>query len=95
MSGLDERSAAFLREMGITPLWTPRVRDEPQGLEEAVVAVATAGNTRPQPAPTRSLIRFSTAPRMAPAVTVPTNQTSASSGPTVASNPSAQAPMIM
>ncbi len=63
--------------------------------QAAVVAVATAGNTRPQPAPTRSLMRFSTAPRLAPAAMVPANHMAALVKPTVASRPSAQVPMII
>lgn len=45
MSGIDSRSAAFLHEMGITPLWTPR------GQELAPVAQEAAPVAAPVVAP--------------------------------------------
>ncbi len=60
-----------------------------------VVAVATIGNTMPQPASTRWLSRFSTRPRSDPAASVTPNQRAAGSQPTVPSSPTAQEAMII
>ena len=57
-------------------------------------AAATAGKIRPQPVPTRWLMRFSKWPRRAPAPRVPMNQMAAAAQPTVASRPTAQLAMI-
>lgn len=38
MSGIDQRSAAFLREMGITPLWTARAAPPADAVQEAAPA---------------------------------------------------------
>ena len=46
MSGIDSRSAAFLQEMGITPLWTLRGATAEPEVEAAPVAEAST----PQPA---------------------------------------------
>jgi uracil-DNA glycosylase family 4 len=49
MSGISDRSAAFLAEMGITPLWSVRGSEPaPEALMEAPVAVAAPA---PAPAP--------------------------------------------
>lgn len=48
MTGFDRRSAAFLHEMGITPLWTVRDAAAPQAVEAEPVAAV------PAPAPLRT-----------------------------------------
>ena len=60
-----------------------------------VVAVATMGNTMPQPASTRWLSRLSTRPRSDPAASVTPNQRAACHQPTVPSSPTAQEAMII
>ena len=62
--------------------------------QTAVVMVATAGKTRPHPVPTRSLMRFSTAPRIVPAARVLTSQMAARPTPMVPSRPRAQLKII-
>ena len=49
MSGIDQRSAAFLREMGITPLWTARAAPPADAIpvEEAVIATPAQDPARP------------------------------------------------
>lgn len=50
MSGIDQRSAAFLREMGIAPLWTPRAvqHEAPEQVAEAEPAAAHAAAPAPR-----------------------------------------------
>ena len=62
MSGIDSRSAAFLQEMGITPLWTAR-----GAAQEPVEAPAAAA---PTPAPAHTPIGYSEA-HMVPAAVAP------------------------
>ena len=50
MTGFDQRSAAFLREMGITPLWTVRGGETP------------VADLQPEPAPVPAPLRTPTAP---------------------------------
>jgi DNA polymerase len=71
MSAIDSRSAAFLQEMGIGPLWTPRGA-QPAGDAEAVVEEAPA-STAPAAAPPAAPAGYSPAhlPASSPPPTVP------------------------
>ncbi|MBC7685606.1 MAG: uracil-DNA glycosylase [Bdellovibrionales bacterium] len=51
MSGIDRRSAAFLQEMGITPLWTLRGATPEPAVEETPVAQAPVQARAAPPAP--------------------------------------------
>ncbi|HEY0065260.1 MAG TPA: uracil-DNA glycosylase [Telluria sp.] len=57
---IDQRSAAFLHEMGITPLWTPRALQDlapapaPAPAPEALAPAAPAQPARAEPAPPRA-----------------------------------------
>ncbi len=66
MSGIDSRSAAFLAEMGITPLWT--LRGAP--VDEPVIGQEAAPASPPAPSPAPMPEKYSEAweaPRAAPA----------------------------
>ena len=68
MTGFDQRSAAFLREMGITPLWTVRGDEAPAAQVQADVVLAPAPPAAPAPA--RAPLRTPTAPPYANEVVV-------------------------
>jgi len=85
MSGFDQRTAAFLQEMGIAPLWTLRGVDANEVAPEAYVApVAEAVLAAPAaaPAPQRAPLRTPTAPPYAiePVVAAPAASTESAWG---------------
>ena len=49
MSGIDSRSAAFLQEMGITPLWTPRGAEPRTAIDSVELRVEPWVEARAEP----------------------------------------------
>lgn len=70
MSGIDSRSAAFLQEMGIAPLWTLRGAGSPEQVAEQVSDLAAEPEAQAQPAAAPVTARAPAAPP-APAVEAP------------------------
>ncbi|MES2318359.1 MAG: uracil-DNA glycosylase [Pseudomonadota bacterium] len=74
MSGIDSRSAAFLQEMGITPLWTPRgapaVAQEAVAPEPEVVVAYSEAHMVPTPGTPPAPAHYSAA-HMVPAPAAP------------------------